>query len=300
MTPTEYLNAILDQQTFAEDDPEMVDLRRHRTEIRELLLSRYSDPSPSIRWAGSVVKRTLIRDSYDGDVTCYFDRDDAQAGDTLEAIHASVRDTLREKYMVEEKASALRVMSNEAGTKGKYLHIDVVPGRFVDGHDGDVFLHRTTGDKARLKTNLDIHIAHIRDSGVRPAIRLNKLWRFQNGLSNVKTFVLELLVIKLLSEKKHASIEDQLVHVWTEFRDHPNDLSVQDPANPAGNDLKPALDECRYALSLVAERTLKILSDHGWEAVFGPVESKTKTEKAAALSATVRSVSTPSKPWLTR
>jgi hypothetical protein len=36
-------------------------------------------------------------------------------------------------------------------------------------------------DKKRLKTNLDVHLDHVRDSGVIDAIRLAKLWGVRNG-----------------------------------------------------------------------------------------------------------------------
>ena len=72
------------------------------------------------------------------------------------------------------------------------LRVDVVPGRYVDEKGGDVFLHQTSGDKNWLKTNLDVHINHIKNSQVTDAIRLIKLWRVRNHLS-VRTFVLELL-----------------------------------------------------------------------------------------------------------
>lgn len=296
MTTDDYLKTILEQQTFADDDPEMVELRRHRDEIRDLLRAEFD--KPSIRWAGSMNKRTMIRDSYDGDLTCYFGHEDTQAGETLEDIYGSVRDVLRKQYIVEEKPSALRVLSAQPDSKGVYTHVDVVPGRFILGDDGDVFLHRTTGDKSRLKTNLDVQIRHIRDSGVRSAIRLMKLWRFQNGLTTVKTFVLELLVVKLLEDKDSDKLEDQLVHVWTEFRDHPKSLSVEDPANPTGNDLKPQLDACRDDLSRVAKRTLQTIEDEGWEAVFGPVESDETNSKQEAVRVAASSVPRPSKPWL--
>jgi len=162
-----------------------------------------------------------------------------------------------------------------------------------------VFLHLTTGDKERLKTNLDVHIDHIRDSGVREAIRLIKLWRVRNGLK-AKTFVLELLVVKLLQGKKGVAVAEQLKHLWTEFRDNTENLSVEDPANPSGNDLKPILDEMRWSLSAVARTTLTSLEALGWEAVFGRVEEDDDGGRGARVNI-LRSavhIARPTKPWL--
>lgn len=300
MTTKEYLESVLDAQTFADDDQEMKDLRKNRDEIKDCLLDAFGPPKPSIKWAGSMSKRTMIRDSYDGDVTCYFDHGDTQAGETLKEIYAAVRDALREEYVVQEKKTALRVLSGQPGTRGEPMHVDVVPGRYVDDDKDDVFLHFNGADKERLKTNLDVHIAHVRDSGVRPAIRLVKLWKLQNGLTHAKTFVIELLVIDLLKNRKSRSLEDQLLHVWTEFRDNADTLTVKDPANPDGNDLSGTLDACRNDLSRVAKRTLQTIEDDGWEAVFGPIEKKSAEAQRAAVKSTVSSVNTPNRPWLPR
>lgn len=300
MNANDYLTKILDQQTFADDDPELVELRRRRREIEDLLRGRFSESGPSIRWGGSMAKGTMSREAYDGDMTCYFPHDETGAGSTLEEIYDNVSAALAEKYEVERKTSALRVKdpsTKEAKGFAQDLHIDAVPGRFTSDDGDDVFLHRTTGNKERLKTNLQVHIEHIRDSGVRPAIRLMKLWNVRNGIG-AKTFVLELLVVELLKERKTAGLARQLEHVWTELRDHADTLAVEDPANPNGNDLKPVLDQVRHPLSSVAATTLSLTERSGWEAVFGPVEHDDEGSRRAALKAAALHVANPTKPWL--
>jgi hypothetical protein len=298
MEPNDYLKKILEQQTFDDEDAEMKELRRQRKRIEKLLRESLPDSKLSIRWGGSVAKGTTIKESYDGDMTCYFPEDETAAGTTLAELHASTKKALEKEFLVEEKASALRVKDKAKDTYGSDLHVDVVPGRFIDDTDTDVFLHRTTGDKERLKTNLDVHIEHVVESGVIDAIRLMKLWRTRNGLA-IKTFVLELLTIKLLKGRKSHGLSSQLKHIWTEFRDSPDDLCVEDPANPQGNDLKPILDQARAELQSVASTTLSRIESSGWESVFGKVEDDTSEEqqRAALTAATVR-VSTPTKPWL--
>lgn len=187
-----------------------------------------------------MAKCTMIRESYDGDMTCYFPHDETGAGDTLEKIHSAVQAALQDEYDVELKPSVLRI--REKSTTCVDLHIDVVPGRYVNGNNGDVFLHRTSGDKTRIKTNLQTHIDHIKDSKVTDAIQLMKLWKIRNGLLSTKTFVLELLVVKILDGMDSSSLADQLVTVWTELANNANDLSVTDPAN-SNNDLASILDQ---------------------------------------------------------
>lgn len=302
LTPNAYLQKVLERETFANDDPEIVDLRERRDKVRDLLVAHFSESDPSIRWAGSLAKNTTVRTSYDGDITCYFPHED-EPEKTLEDLYDEVETVLKNDYVVERKPSALRIRDKSTENYYVDLHLDVVPGRFTDADEGDVFLHRTTGDKTRLKTNLLVHIEHVKKSGVRSAIRLAKVWNVRHGVG-AKTFVLELLVIKLLAEKKNESLEDQLTHFWTELRDSPADLAIEDPANPTGNDLTPILDECRASLSAVAATTLANIAAIGWPSVFGEVEDDDddgggsgKTSKSAALSSAAAAVTRPTKPW---
>ena len=303
MNPNEYLKAILQQQTFGEKDQELVDLRQRRTDIEKLLRSHFSTASPRIRVAGSMAKETMIRESYDLDIACYFSRDDDEAGTTLEDIYNNTVEALSRDYQVQRKPSAIRVLD----AKKADLHVDVVAGRFTDESEGDVFLHRTTGEKERLKTNLQVHIDHIRGSGCVDAIRLMKLWKVRSGLTNAKTFVLELLVVKLLAEKKGLSLPKQLEHVWCAMRDHADSLAVEDPAN-SNNELKPALDLCRSQLATVAKNTLWQVENGateiaGWTKVFGslgdekPSSSGHGATRIDSLRTAIASVVTPTKPY---
>jgi hypothetical protein len=301
MTPNDYLVTILAQQTLEDDGPELRELRRRRKEIENTLRRHFSKSTPSIRWGGSMVKQTMILKSYDGDMTCFFPHEEVEAGATLEEVYDNTAETLGKDYVVERKASALRVKdpsTKESKGFAEDLHIDVVPGRFTGDDDEDVFLHRTTGDKKRLKTNLQVHIDYIRDSGLRDAIRLMKLWNVRNGIG-AKTFVLELLVVELLKDRKNSGLAAQLKHVWTEFRDNAESLGVEDPANPNGNDLKPRLDDVRLGLATVAATTLSLIDGIGWKEVFGEVEEYGgEDEKKAALKAASVHVRNPTKPWL--
>lgn len=298
MTHEKYLAAILKEQTFASDDQEMKELRMRRGDVEKLLRENFPETTISIRWGGAMAKGTMIRQSYDGDMTCYFNSGDNTAGKTLEEIYDEVAKTLGDDYIVDRKTSALRIYGKTTYGRGSDFHIDVVPGRFTDDDKNDVYIHQNAGTKARLKTNLQTHIDHIRDSGVVKTIRLMKLWNVRNGIG-AKTFVLELLVVKLLKGKVDKNLSEQLRHVWSEFRDHKDQLTVEDPANPAGNDLKPALDSCRSFLSSVASSTLANIEASGWESVFGPLKDQDESDesKVAAIQVAVSQTVTPTRPW---
>lgn len=297
MSTNDYLRKVLAKQAFGDNDPEMKELKKRRKDVEDALRECFSDCPISIRWAGAIMKGTMIRESYDGDLTCYFNNGDDRAGATLEEIYNNVADCLEAQYLVDRsKASALRVKDRTFRTD---LHIDVVPGRFTDDEKADVYLHRTTGEKERLKTNLDKHIEHISKSGVIDAIRLMKLWKVRHNLQEAKTFVLELLVVKHLGGKKSLPLEQQIVQMFEILRDKAAELTVEDPANPYGNDLTAILDQCRFRLSIAAGDALFHIANGDWEAVFGTVdpESDKQSQRDALLSA-VPSVKIPTKPWL--
>lgn len=296
--PNAYLDSILTSQTLAEDSDELKALRDRRAAVDRLLRDGFPDSTPTLRYAGSKAKCTMIKESYDLDISCYFGRDDTKAGGTLKEIYENTAKVLEKDYSVERKPSALRLRS-KAATRDDF-HVDVVPGRFVDGDDGDVFLYRNSAEKERQKTNLDVHLKHIRDSGVRPAIRLMKLWNVRNAV-NLKTFVLELLIVDLLSTKKDASLSDQVLHVLTTFRDSASALSVEDPANPGGNDLSDALnDSVKTIMSAAARNSLARIESDGWETLFGPAQALDDVEKREALRRAPSLISVQSKPWLDR
>jgi tRNA nucleotidyltransferase (CCA-adding enzyme) len=99
MKADEYLQKILESQKLAEDSAELKTLRDRRDEIEGHLREAFGS-SPKIRYGGSHAKRTLIKDSYDLDLVCYFARDGDAAGETLEKIYNSVKDVLTKHYPV--------------------------------------------------------------------------------------------------------------------------------------------------------------------------------------------------------
>jgi hypothetical protein len=296
MTTNDYLKNVLASQTMADGSNELKALQQHRAEVEKVLRQHFLDSSPTIRYGGSKAKGTMIKESYDLDIICYFRNDDTDAGETLKDIYNNVRVALEKKYQVEPKTSSLRLKDAEPTRKGLDFHIDVVPGRFTDETKSDAFLYQAGGEKERLKTNIDVHIEFVKDSGVTEAIRLVKLWKVRNGIV-FKHFVLELSVIKLLENGKKWDLESQLVHVLTEFRDNIDELTIEDPANPEGNDLSGALDVARENLKSVARRTLALVDSSGWEAVFGTVTDDSDDDKRAALRRVAAAVVTPTRPW---
>lgn len=271
-------------------------LKARRKEIGDFLSSKLSSVSCTIRWAGSYAKDTMIRESYDADIVVYISSDEQGAGATLEAIYETVESYLRKEYGTSRKTSAIRVMNS---SDESYTHVDVVPGRYFDESESDTWLHRTSGDKARFKTNLDTHIRSIKDSGVKPLIRLMKLWARRNGIT-CPTFVLELLTVSIGSEVKAKTLDEQVVYVLEKFRDDSDTLSVADPANPHGNDLSESLDSVRLLLKIFATTSLQQIDAGNWNSVFGEVEEDDDDGddgKTAALRSVAIHTRPETQPW---
>lgn len=290
MTVADYLAAVLKSQELPEDSPEWKLLIARKKEVEGVLRRGFPNSSPTIRYGGSRAKDTLIREAYDLDIACYFANEDTSAGETLKDIYNNVATVLGKEYAVIRKTSALRIRDQQFID----FHIDVVPGRFTDDSKGDCFLYQEGGEKDRLKTNLDVHVAHVRDSGVVPAIRLLKLWKTRKAL-RVRQFPFELLIIKLLKEHHQKPLADQVIHVWTEIRDSEQHPLVEDPANPAGNDLSPVLSEAWGELRAQARSTLDTVDANGWESVFGKLASD--ADRTVRLAAAAAAVIRPTKPW---
>jgi hypothetical protein len=295
MNGNQYLQDLLVSQELTEGCPELVALDKERDEVDRLLREKYPYSNLTFTHGGSRAKGTMIRDDYDLDEVVYFENEDTAAGETLEEIYEDVAALLEESYSVRRKRSALRLRS--AGGK-KELKVDVVPGRYIDDTKTDVFLHQNDGDKERLKTNLAVHICHIRDSGFTDEIKLAKLWRTRNDI-RMKTFPLELLVIEVLKDNSVGNLEDRFRRVLEAFADDMDSLTIEDPANPSGNDLSSCLtDELRDELSSTARDTLDTVDSSGWEAVFGKIETEAKAApRVQVLRSAAASAAVVTRPW---
>jgi hypothetical protein len=262
---------------------EIKKLREEKKKVEEIINEKFSESNPLIKYSGSKAKGTMIKSSYDLDVAIYFDHDDTSWGETLKDIFNSVKDALSDEYLPVPKNAAIRLESKSGNNN--YTHIDVVPGRFISKDKEDVFLYQNEGDKNRLQTNLKEHIKHISESGLREEIKLAKIWKIKNNI-DVKTFILELSLIKILKDKVGEPIEENMVLFWEELRDNIDNLSIVDPAN-SGNNLTNLLVESKYTLSNSASTTLGYINSDSWENIFGEIEKENSVSgvKMATASA---------------
>lgn len=294
MSGNQYLNDLLTSQKLDESSAEWKELDAEAEKIERIIREAYPKSIVMFTHGGSRAKRTMIRDDYDLDEVAYFQNEDTAPGETLEEIYESIAKLLAKHYTVRRKRSALRLSMKD----GRDLKVDVVPGRYVDDAQNDVFIHQNDGDKKRLKTNIVKHIEHIRDSGCTDVIMLSKLWRVRNAIG-IKTFPLELLVIVVLVGDNSGTLEDRFRRVLSAFVEDMDDLQIEDPANPTGNDLSHALtDKIRNTLTKVAADTLDAVDEHGWEHVFGKIEKRQATApRVQILRSAAAGIAVPTKPW---
>jgi hypothetical protein len=123
-----------------------------------------------------------------------------------------------------------------------------------------------------------------------------KIWRTRHGVA-LKTFVLELLVIDELAGST-AALDEQLRQVLEKLRDDPAGFTVEDPANPTGNDLSEAWnDEVQADVSAIAGDTLDTIDASGWDGVFGKLPSQKQEAKSSALQSAAKAAPVTARPW---
>ncbi|HSV94737.1 MAG TPA: hypothetical protein VLH94_02025 [Spirochaetia bacterium] len=293
MEQEEYFQKILKLHKVDNDGEEMKEIQSTKEEVEAIILGNFEDSSPTIRYGGSKAKNTMIIDSYDLDMVCYFNHNDNSAGTSLKEIYENIKNCFADNYIVEPKKSAIRLISKD--TK-KDLHIDVVPGRYVDDTKTYSYIFQAEGEKERMKTNLDVHIKNIRDSGLTDVVKLVKLWNIRMGL-NLKTFILELLVVKYAKKYKDDPLSKGLISFWEFLRDH-EDFSIEDPANPEGNDLSQILNQdVRQFLSMSASNVMTLVDNNNLDSIFGSTEPISGEEKTEAIKTVFAGYSDPPKPW---
>lgn len=296
MSRTSDLHALLGAQRIPQDSPEMQELQGHRAAVETAIRAAFPAAKMSIRYGGSKIKGTMIKERYDLDIIAYAHHDEKGLGGTLQEIFENTGRALSLAYFVEPRTSALRLYAKQNSMRGNRLHIDVVPGRFVDESCGDTFLHQNDGQKSRLKTNLQVHIDHIRNSGVIDGLKLGKLIRVRHDL-DIKQFALDLLIIELLKGKQGDSLDNQLTSVLSSFAEAESLPAIEDPANPTGNDLSGLLGaNILSELKIVGTSMLKSAEQSGWAKAFGEPDDLGPA-RTTVITRAAESVDAPTKPW---
>lgn len=219
MSNQQYLQGLLDQQRLTQQ--QLNTLRSTRSTIEQHLRAKLRG-SPVFYYGGSFGKNTMIRDKFDLDIVAYWPHD---CGSTLADIYAAVGNVLKEQW----NSAVPKTVAWQIRFQGGF-HIDVVPGRAIDGSFRHANLYRR--DKgSSMQTSIKIHIDTVSKSGRRDAIRLMKLWRVRNQVDWPVSLALELAAIEGAKGKSQSELEPQLVGVFRFLVDRIDQLRLLDPAN---------------------------------------------------------------------
>jgi hypothetical protein len=295
MTGQKYLYEVLNSQKLLPE--EETGLRSNRTDVEKCLSDAFGD-KPSIILAGSMKKRTMIKDSYDLDLFYRFPSDEQRS---LRDLYNLTAEALNKSFSIQKKTSAIRVLSLD-GSPGTHqdFHIDVVPARIYDDKTGDAYIYQfSSADQERLKTNIQIHVDCVIKSGLQDIIKLTKLWKVRHALA-IRTFVLEMLTVKFL-EKPTADFESDMIRFLTTCRDNLPNARLEDPANTnnvisdliTGSDKELIADSASQGIEMLNHASDDAMRVQAWMTILR--ESSSPVDRTVAV--TPSSTMQPPKPW---
>jgi hypothetical protein len=153
--------------------------------------------------------------------------------DLFISLHSGTTATLKEIY------ETLHTKMSQSGYTPKRQNVsinvrvngydvDLVPAKRQSFIGEDHSLYRRKAD-TWTKTNVALHIAHVRSAGRLNESRVLKLWRSQKGLE-FPSFYLELTAIDALCGR-YGGLADNVWMVFQYLRDRFQNARVMDPAN---------------------------------------------------------------------
>lgn len=228
MTANEYLEKLLEDNKIPEE--ELNNIRAKRDEVETKLRGHFGDKILTIKYSGSIAKKTAINASKDLDLAVHFKKD---SYGSLKQMYEDVYDLLCQHYIAVQKQNVSIGLSLE--------NVDVVPGRRIeDGSNNDVNLFRKDTEGS-IKTNLETHKDYIKNSNCRKIIRLLKIWKNAHALK-FKSFALEILVIKALDGFEGTSLTAKTKKVLEFIETNVRTITLIDPAN-TNNNISDAIDD---------------------------------------------------------
>lgn len=182
------------------------------------------------RWGGAYLQRVDVSGSFakgtanrsGTDVDLFVSLAPATPN-TLKEIHATLCVALA------NAGYAPRRQNVSIGVRVGSTDVDLVPGKQQSSLSSDHSLYRRKAD-TWTKTNVQAHIAHVRNNGRQMETRIIKLWRGQRGI-DFPSFYLELAVIQALQSNNRSDLASR---VWAIFEYLAGGFSTArfiDPAN---------------------------------------------------------------------
>jgi len=126
-------------------------------------------------------------------------------------------------YSIRRQNVSVRITHNQT-------EVDLVPGVKFGGYSNDHWLYITKSGRDRTKTNVDLHISRVSNSGRVGEIRLAKIWRRLNGL-DFPSIYLEESVIQSLSGYRIGNLDTNFLRVLDYLSTDFVNTRIVDPAN---------------------------------------------------------------------
>lgn len=279
MTANGYLEQLLEDYKITEE--EKTNIKEKRDEIESKLREHFSQQILTVKYSGSIAKKTAINASKDLDIALHFKKGSFT---TLKEMYEEVYDLLNKHYYGVQKQSVSIGLPFE--------NVDVVPGRRIeDGSNNDVNLYKKdTGTS--IKTNLETHKDYIKNSNCRKIIRLLKIWKFKHSIK-FKSFALELLVIKALEGFDGTSLTSKTKKVLEYIEENVETINLIDPANSNNNVSEVIADYKKMIIKSIASNSLDHLKKieegietelSAWKKVFNDYSNTTDSSNKFSLS----------------
>jgi hypothetical protein len=239
---SEYLKKCLQSYYMAHRREHQLFYRAKRDEVIGALEESFADElSGKIIMSGSLKKSTELNTNFDVDLIIPF-RHDAF---TLETMSREVLEVLEDSFAnrwnwtVRDQRVSVGLIYKQFW--GASVKIDVVPGREIGlgsyQHNRNLKLFVSDGH-THVQTNIHRQLDALNDApkGARNIIRLLKIWKYHGKGPQIKSFVLELLVIEAFKyfSTNRMELAEMLMTVLGFIAENMVSLRLVDPGN-SGN-----------------------------------------------------------------
>lgn len=239
---TKHLQKVLDSHKMGHIQDVMDKALKKRDQIKDALATKFNGKlaTRAIN-SGSYAKHTAINIKFDIDISQPFKY---SSFGTLEEMADEVYNYFNNEYE-DGDLQEVRNQSKSTGLvfliDGDEIAMDVVPGRELSISDyvttNSLNLHVRAEDgneKTSTQTNIKKHTEHINGkSKERPVIRLLKVWKHNKGKKHLKSFFMELIVIRAFKNEDviPSDMWDRLKFAMEFICDNAQTIRLEDPGN---------------------------------------------------------------------
>lgn len=246
MTADEYLKNIIAQKranSITIDDYRLSNVKSTITNWAGQQLS-------SLKQSGSSAKGTAIHGLADLDI---FISLKSNTSETLKEIYNKLETTFN------NAGWSTRRQNVSIGITHNNLKIDLVPGKIQSGYQNYHSIYSSKKD-TWTKTNVDLHITKVKNSGRVNEIILTKIWRHIHNIDFPSIYI-ELTVLDALHNKSTNNLASNFLTVLTYLRDSFVESTVIDPAN-TNNTISDML--YKYEKEAIANQARASLNKSTW------------------------------------